>query len=398
MPARAELLLPPPIDLNRDQLRQIEEYDYTQGPEFSEATDPVDLKVDRLQWGRSTDALYEGRYKRFPPHMVMGDSIIVFGRIKPTPIGHDQPTIRRELDLREHGLITVHEITAETLLREQLAQPVIDVLLIDKRVEDNLQWFLIHAKNAFKDIKGLARQYGQWDREEAEHSNIAGLILRTAGGMTQEELDADYEMTQRNSWKPPFKKDIEMVIYAMMQERNTNENYKHLADAMKATDAVNSAFATRLIASDEQVHGDSYEKDAEAYARISPQHAIEAAQAALDVAFRFRMPSLALMRDRMRDTKLAMDTVGYRIEEVQDMLRGVLRDLTFVPNHLIDPVVDAYGKAEPRRIARILIAQRHEQRKTARLPSRNGGESVSESNGHQGLTLPPRGEIFTPQA
>lgn len=403
---QAKYELPPSLGLGSEMVRKIEDFDYTAGPEFSEETHPVELDPDRLEWGRLTDKLYEGRYKRFPPHMVMEESIRIFGKIAPAPVGQDQPEVKKELDLQKYGLITVHEITAEALLREHLSPDIIEVLLTDKRIEDNLQRFLIAAKKAFADVKGIGRKYGQWDREEAEHSNIAALILKTAGGMTQEALDEDYEMTQKQTWEPPFSTDIQMILYAMMQERSTRDQYMYLGNAMKRIGAVNSAFGMRLIGSDEGVHGDSYEKDAEAYARISPEKAVEAGQAAIYVAYNFRMPSLHLMRDRLADTKRSMDTVGYGIKEVKEMLRGALADLSFVPNYLIDGVVNAYEKAEPRRIAKILIAQRHEKLRASKSTGENG-DRRNGSNGHdlilpeevngdhQDLILPSSGDIFT---
>ena len=397
MPRKSELLSPP-IELDKAHVGAIEEYDYTEGPDFSEETDKVELKPDRLKWGRATEVLYEGRFKRFPPHMVMGERILIFGKIKPTPVGQDQPEIKTESHLQEHGLITVHEITAEALSKETIPPEVAQALLTDKRVEDNLQWFLIHAKNAFKDVKGLAHQYGQWDREEREHSLIDGMILETAGGMSREFIDEDYEVTQENSWKPPFRSDIQMVIYAMMQERATRDHYIRLRKLIKEV-APKSALALGLVASDEGLHGASYEDDAEAYARISPACAVEAAHAALDVGARFRMPSLHLMRDRFAETKRSMELVGDSIDTHAEVARGSLEDLSFVPNSKIDEVVEYYRKTEPRRIAKILIDLRRAEKEkaAANKVGGNGSSSGNTEDSGKNLALPSSGEIFNPQ-
>jgi hypothetical protein len=241
----------------------------------------------------------------------------------------------------------VTQISAEDLAKEQISNEVADVLNIFKRVEDNLPDFSKNATRAFRDVKGINRSYYQWSREEAEHSNAAELILLATRKRTQEELNYDYYKTQENTWEPPFEEDIENILYAYLQERNTNGNYNALAKTMLAQGAKNCAFVINKVASDEAFHGVSYKAYAEEYAKLHPQ---ETAQAALRVAWNFRMPALHLMRDRFKDTVRVIRTIGYNQEEVENLLRKALNDLSFVPKHLIEEVACGYWNAESARI------------------------------------------------
>ena len=362
-------------------VREIEAFDYTKGPEFSEETHPAEITEDRMAWGYATDILYERGYKRLPPWRVVdGERIEYYGKIQLQP-NEDPPTVKRKDDLRHYGVIPVQQITAEDLAREQgrLSPGVLKTVHVFKIVEDNLPYFIKQASDAFKDVKGLSRSYNQWGLEEAEHSNAAGLILQTVGGWTKEDVDRDYYVTQRNTWEPPFATDIEMDLYAMNQERNTRGNYGALAGVMREQGAPNCALVVTRIQSDEQYHGEGYRAYAEAYARISPERAVEAAKAALRVAHHFRMPSLHLMRDRMADTKQVIDTIGYNQEEIEKMLRSGLNDLSFVPKHLIDDVVGGYWKAESARVKKIIMEQLREkarERRSARLDGPQNGNGL----------------------
>ena len=75
------------------------------------------------------------------------------------------------------------------------------------------------------------------------------------------------------------------MAYARKQEKNTHGNYFALAGALEAIGAKRSALMLRRIASDEQTHGNLYKDDMEAYASISSEHAVEAAEAVLRTAY-----------------------------------------------------------------------------------------------------------------
>lgn len=324
--------------------------DYTAGPGYSETTRHVEIEPDRMAWGLATNEIYEGRFKRSTPWMVQNGRILYFEPVKIKP-NEDPQEIKTEKDLREYGIVTVKEISTEDLAREQISDDVADVLNIFKRVEDNLPDFSRIAASAFRDVKGLSRFYHQWSREEAEHSNVAELILLATGKRTQEQLNNDYYQTQENTWEIPFEGDIENIIYPYLQERNTNGNYNALADIMMQQGALKCAYAIRKVASDEAMHGASYKEYAEEYAKLHPQ---EAAQAALRVAWNFRMPSLHLMRHRIKDTIRVVRTIGYNQEEIEKFLRKALNDLSFVPKHLIEKVVSGYWAAESARIRSLM--------------------------------------------
>ncbi len=321
--------------------------DFRAGPPYSEETHPVEITLEQKAFGLETDRIYEGLFKRSTPWLVQKGRILYFRPVQVKP-NEDPPVIQSENDVKRYGVITVDEISGEDLAREQISKDVAAVLRIFKRVEDNLPDFSRHATAAFRNVKGISRSYYQWGREETEHSNVAGLILLATGHSTQEELDDDYYKTQENTWEPPFETPIENLIYAMFQEGNTHGNYIALAKIMEEQGAVKCAYAIRQVASDEAFHRASYRRYVEAYARLHPQ---EAQEAALNVAWNFRMPALHLMRNRTRDTVRVVSTIGYNKEEVENLLRRGLKDLSsFVNQERAEEVVRGYWPAEMARL------------------------------------------------
>lgn len=326
------------------------EFDYTQGPPFSEETHSVEITPKQKAFGLATNLIYEERFKRSTPWMVKNGRILYFGPVQVKP-NQDPLIIQTERDIRSYGIITVDQISGEELAREHISKDVADVLRIFKRVEDNLPDFSKAGVGAFRNVEGVTRSYFQWSHEEAEHSNAAGLILTATGHNTQEELDEDYYKTQEQRWELPFKKPIEVLIYAMFQEMNTSWDYNALAKRMKEQGAVKSAYAMGIVASDEAFHGAGYRDYVQAHAEIYPK---ETEEAALYVAWNFRMPSLHLMRHRLRDTVRVMRTIGYNQEQVEALLRKGLRSLKFVNQDRADEVVRGYWAAETARLDKIL--------------------------------------------
>ncbi len=327
-----------------------EQVDFRAGPPFSEEAHPVEITPEQKAFGLETNRIYEGQFKRSTPWMVKDGRVLYFRPIQVKP-NEDPLIIQSEDDVRRYGVITVDEISGEDLAREQITKDVAAVLRIFKRVEDNLPDFSRHAALALRNVKGVNRSYYQWSREEAEHSNVAGLILLATGHSTQEELDNDYYKTQANTWEPPFETPIENLIYAMFQEGNTHGNYIALAKILEGQGAVKCAYAIKQVASDEAFHRASYRRYVEAYARLHPQ---ETEESALNVAWNFRMPALHLMRHRMRDTVRVVRTIGYNKEEVENLLRRGLKDLSsFVNQDRAEEVVRGYWQAEKGRLIKI---------------------------------------------
>lgn len=401
------------LELTPEQIREIGDFDYTAVPGFSEETHKVEIPEETKRWGIDTDRDFEARFKRFPRWMVIGDRMMIFGKINPPKPGVDVPEISTEQDLVVNGMIAVQQITADELSKEPISDHVAEVLQIFKRVEDNLPDFSRHAASAFRNVMGIHRSYFQWNREELNHSDFAKLSLLATGKRTQQELDDDFYRTQERTFELPFDSDIKMILYAMYQERNTHGNYDALEQIVRAEGAIKIALGISLTKSDEQVHGISYHQMAERYAAISPEKRVEAAKAALEVAFHFRMPSLHLMRDRLNDTIKVVETIGYNEEGIKNMLRKCLTSLSFVPEHLIEPLVQSYWPAEQKRIRAIgrQYARDHkEERDVARkqrgLAKGETGTNDSNGNGHglilpegssgdhQGLVLPSSGDIF----
>ena len=327
------------------------EFDYTQGPPFSEETRHIEITPEQKAFGLATNRIYEQRFKRSTPWMVKDGRILYFRPVQVRP-NEDPLVIETERDIKRYGVITVDEISGEDLAKEQISNDLADVLRIFKRVEDNLPDFSKSALRAFRNVKGVNRSYHQWSNEEAEHSNAAGLILVATGHNTQEELDEDYYRTQEQEWNLPFKEPIEVLIYAMFQEKNTSWNYHAVAKKLEDQGALKAAHVTRIIASDESFHGAGFNHYVDAWAKLHPK---EAEEAALHVAWNFRMPSLHLMRHRLRDTVRVMKTIGYNQEQVETLLRRGLADLKFVNPDRAEEVVKGYWAAETARQSKIIM-------------------------------------------
>ncbi len=374
------------LSMDRDIERQIQEFDYTQDPEFSEETHPAKITETDIIWGDLTEAIYQGTetrrgYKRLPPFRRVyfgGDRIEYYGKRRLGP-NEDPPTRKRQDDLRQYGVVPVETITAEDLAKERGLIPPAELHTIHafKVIEDDVPYFVSGAKGMFIHVKGLSRAYGQWDLEETEHSEALGFILEHAGGWDRKSvLDKEYYLTQMQTWEPPFKKNLEIVAYARKQERNTHGNYNALARVLREHGAHNSALIVTRIGSDEQFHGEGFEDYMEAYASISPEHRVEAAKAVLRVAYHFRMPSQHLMRDRARDVKNIVSTIGYSEAEVENMLRATLNEYSFIPKPVIEPLVASYTEAEKKRTRPIFEKQIRDKviaRRQSRLDTTQNG-------------------------
>jgi hypothetical protein len=326
------------------------EFVYTQGQPFSEETRHIEITPQQKAFGLATNRIYERRFKRSTPWMVKDGRILYFGPVQVKP-DQDPLIIQTEKDIKNYGIITVDRITGDELAKEHISKDLAAVLRIFKRVEDNLPDFSKVSSSEFRSLKGVHRSYLQWGHEEAEHSNAVGFILTATGHNTQEELDEDYYKTQGQEWLPPFDSGIKILIFAMFQELNTGWDYYSTADRLEEQGAIQSAKVARAIGADEYFHGAGFRDYVHAYAEIYPE---ETEEAALEVAWNFRMPSLHLMRHRLRDTVRVMKTIGYNQEAVESLLRRGLASLKFVDPERAEEVVKGYWAAETARLEKIM--------------------------------------------
>lgn len=375
-----------------------------EGPGYSEATEVQTLDSIRLELGRLTDASFENKFKRPTLWQVHGDTIEYYAPIE-LKKGEDSPPYESPADLRRYGVRVEHRITAEQLASFPIPEDAAKTLLIFKRVEDNLPWFSLNLFEEYPDVKGMVRSSSQWVREESEHSNAAGLILRsapimTAEGelkpplMTKEDLDRDYDETQIKVWKPPLSGWIENgAAYPHKQERITNGNYFALESKIGEYGNIYAAYAVKRMGMDESWHGGSYRDTLIQIHKLLPDETIKAVTRS---AWHFRMPSMALMRDRVRDTETVIRTTGYNKEQIERALRQSLISLPFYPREYIEPIVTGYFDEESSRVRKIMYGLIREKAK-ARKDAKNGSPSDSENNG-SGTVLPRNGEIFSSQS
>jgi hypothetical protein len=366
------------------------------GPGYSEASDSQVLDPVRLELGRLTDISYENRFKRPTLWQVHGDRIEYYAPIE-LKKDEDPPPYETPADLRRHGVKVEHIITAEQLASKPIPEEAAKTLLIFKRVEDNLPWFTLSLSQEWTDVKGLNRGASQWSREEAEHSNVAGLILKsapiiTAEGeikpplMTQEEIDRDYEETQLNIWKPPFGSSLEDgLAYPYEQEMNTNGNYIALRDIV-AQYNIHAAYAIGRVGKDESWHAGYYKDGLVQAYKVMPEETIKAVARA---TWNFRMPSMALMRDRVKDTDTVIKTIGYNRPQIERMLRRALTSLSFFPREFIEPIVTNYFDEEAKRVKSKMYKLMREQVEAQKKDRENGKKDIS-TNGSNGAS----GDIF----
>lgn len=392
MPARYEFA---PLELDKELDKQIGEFDYTKSPEYSEATEKVEISEVNRRWGIETNIIYELKFKRPTPHLVdfSNERAVFFDGWNEIKRQENPPIVKSEKEATKLGAITVEAITLEDLATEPVSDEIMFVEKVFGDVEKHLPDFSKDLVDAFKEVMGISRSSNQWMPEEAVHADLLDLMRMSQGKLLQEDRYKGYYDVQGDRWMRPFDTPLKNIAYAYLQERNTKENYMALSRKMREQGAVKHAYIAAKIGADESYHGAGYHDYLEAYARLGPQQALEAATAVLEVAWNFRMPALHFMDNRLRDTSAIVDTIDYNREGIEKMLRQALNALSFIPKEFIDPLVDNYWDAEAKR-TKILMRKQHKEKYREDKAAGNGSNGRENGDSNEDDLIASEGTIF----
>lgn len=383
MPRKIEFA-PPEVEWG--QIKEIGEFDYTQSAEYSEATEKVEISDVSRRWGIETNHIYEIKFKRPTPHLVdfSNERVVFLDGWNEIKKQEDPPIVKSEKEATKLGAIVVSTITLEELAREKVTDNIVQVEAEFADVEKHLPDFSKDLVEAFREVMGVSRSSNQWMSEEAVHADLLDAMQ-----MSQGKFDryGSYYNVQEDRWMRPFDTPLENIAYAYFQERNTKENYMALSRKMKEQGAFKHALIAGRIGSDEALHGAGYHDYLEAYARLGRDQLVEVAKAVMKVAYNFRMPAMQFKKNRLRDTRLIVETIDYNREGIEKMLTDGLGALSFIPKYFIEPLVSKYWDAEAARTKKLIRAQYKENRIKAKENGSNG------SNGHE-ENLPSQGEVF----
>ncbi|MEK6784173.1 MAG: acyl-ACP desaturase [Nitrospirota bacterium] len=152
----------------------------------------------------------------------------------------------------------------------------------------------------FRPNYGRSQYQLQWGVEEARHADVWRNALRSSTAMSLCEIE-DYSMALRQQrWSPPWDGPIEMLFYAVFQERATQLTYLDMAGLFKSStygtgdgDPVLYK-AAMAVAVDEAAHYRFFLEGARLYLYYFPEESLEALQHVINC---FEMPAMELIDD-----------------------------------------------------------------------------------------------------
>ena len=157
-----------------------------------------------------------------------------------------------------------------------------------------------HLADLFRPNYGRSQYQLQWGVEEARHADVWRNALRSSTAMSLCEIE-DYSIALRHKrWSPPWDGPIEMLFYAVFQERATQLTYLDIATVFKAsshcTEDVDPVLynAALTVAADEAAHYRFFLEGARLYLYYFPEESLQALQNVIDC---FEMPSMGIIDD-----------------------------------------------------------------------------------------------------
>lgn len=308
---------------------------------FNNKVNTITITPQERELGLRTMRIFTTQIVRQLPWLIKDGSIVVQKPyLQPTNV----ETVPGEKPLPE---LTSRVIITDGLEKEQISPELATVLLMFKRVEDKLPYFMGRGEDIFLRIQGINRSYAQWGHEEGQHSDALGMILERTGHKTQDELDDDYYNNLTNTWTQPFQTDDRlqtarrMTIYAHLQEVLTARPYSALATRARDEGALRVAAVMTLISQDEAYHGSGYKKFARAFAE---QDLEGTAADVIYVAENFAMPAQNLMLDPVKETLAAHRVGAFNREMVAQSIYSVLKGYEFIPEPVARATAARYSK------------------------------------------------------
>lgn len=320
--------------------------------EFSQASGKVEITEGELDFGRRTRRLFDTKLKRVTPWLVANGGVFVLDpNKKATKL---VPVMLKDLEAEEeqafnsgHQLadrrfiqnISLYEIPTARLEREHLDPITLQAISIFKGIEDKLPDFSRHAFSTFRNIRGLLDMYDQWSSEERQHSKALEISILKLSNKTREELDVEYEKRLQATWEAPFLTARQMMIYALLQEAMTAQNYLALARRAEKEGSPTTAQILTIIAKDESYHSGGYHDVVEILYDMDP---VGAKRDVLAVFFNFEMPAQHLMNDPVSDALSIVKSGAFGKKMARDVIYKTLRSLRFITQEEATFVAENY--------------------------------------------------------
>lgn len=185
-------------------------------------------------------------------------------------------------------------------IRKDLSPEVQCILRGFFAVEQFVPDYTGHLADLFRPNYGRSQYQLHWGVEEARHADVWRNALRSSTAMSLCEIE-DYSMALRQQrWSPPWDGPIEMLFYAVLQERATQLTYLDMASLFKSSSHgagdVDPVLykAAMAVAVDEAAHYRFFLEGARLYLYYFPEESFEALLKVIDC---FEMPSMGLIDD-----------------------------------------------------------------------------------------------------
>lgn len=320
--------------------------------EFSQASRKVTITEGELDFGRRTRRLFDTKLKRVTPWLVANGGIFVLDPNKKAT--RLVPVMLKDLEAEEaqafnsgHQLadrrfiqsISLYEIPTARLEREHLGPITLQAISTFKGIEDKLPDFSRHAFSTFRNIRGLLDMYDQWSSEERQHSKALEISILKLSDKTGEELDREYEKRLQTTWEAPFLTARQMMIYALLQEAMTAQNYLVLAKRSEKDGSPTTAQILTIIAKDESYHSGGYHDVVEI---LYDMDLVGTKRDVLAVAFNFEMPAQHLMNDPVSDALSIVKSGAFGKKMARDVIYKTLKSLRFIAEEEARFVADNY--------------------------------------------------------
>lgn len=271
--------------------------------EYNRYSRRLELSPQERALSAKTVEVFEKKVKRRQSWLIEPDGVI-------TTI----QTPRNSRLLQESDVVRIKQdkiIRLDDLDNETISDELAEVIRFSKFTEDYLPDFNRIYTSVARGYQGIALTASQWGVEEGQHGRLDGIILERSHGESGEKLSEDYLNQQETEFYAPFSTPIELISYAVLQEKITSKNYSAAAARAKEEGAPTVAECLLLIAGDEGWHGASYRHFYDLFAEYDPE---AAKKAMLKVASSFNMPTDHLLTTRQkRQALIAARNVGFLV-------------------------------------------------------------------------------------
>lgn len=289
-------------------------------PGYDHTSRKIAVPEEDLKLGHAIARIYAKELTRQVPWLIKDDRISLGGRTLARTI---KEVGMKTFFVPKEGEIDI--LIDKALTEESITQSFARLLELFDYVELQINNFMARGTNLYEFYLGLSDSFPQWGREEGQHARGIRKILQFANvketgkpHKTPEELRVDRENVVSNTWEQPFPTARQMVIYAYLQEKQTNLQYENLVQRAMKESAPMAALVLSLIKHDEAYHHGGYRRYVEEFLK---HDTIGTIRDLFYVALNYEMPSVKLLG---RAALVALARSGVFTPEL--LVKGTLQD------------------------------------------------------------------------